>query len=413
MQSGDGLVVRVRPYGGRLEAAQVAGLAELAERYGNGLIDVTSRANLQIRGVSEQGHRRLIEGLALLGLIDPDPDIEARRNIVVTPFWNSGDETAALAAELEEALADSTLDLPTKFGFAIDDGKSRVLADDSADMRIERDRDGRLLVRDRWRKARPLRRARRGREHGAGARELVHLPPAARRAGEGAWQRISRPARSCRQSLSGETEPAPVMAASRPGHYPHGALVGFAFGQMLHTTLHQFSGCGHALRMTPWRMMLSEGKREMPSGAGLITEPYDPMLRVIACSGAPRCREAHADTRALASAACAAYRPRYARFTSPAAPRAARIPARPRSRWLRPATASISIRDGSTRDEPVLRGPQRCRHRHRSLHPGRRPLMPHAYETDGAAIYRQSFATIRAEADLARFSPTRSRWWCA
>ncbi|WP_066717846.1 precorrin-8X methylmutase [Sphingomonas pituitosa] len=31
--------------------------------------------------------------------------------------------------------------------------------------------------------------------------------------------------------------------------------------------------------------------------------------------------------------------------------------------------------------------------------------MPHCYETDGAAIYRQSFATIRAEADLARFSP--------
>lgn len=31
--------------------------------------------------------------------------------------------------------------------------------------------------------------------------------------------------------------------------------------------------------------------------------------------------------------------------------------------------------------------------------------MPHVYETDGAAIYRKSFATIRAEADLARFSP--------
>lgn len=30
--------------------------------------------------------------------------------------------------------------------------------------------------------------------------------------------------------------------------------------------------------------------------------------------------------------------------------------------------------------------------------------MPHVYETDGAAIYAQSFATIRAEADLARFS---------
>jgi precorrin-8X/cobalt-precorrin-8 methylmutase len=32
-------------------------------------------------------------------------------------------------------------------------------------------------------------------------------------------------------------------------------------------------------------------------------------------------------------------------------------------------------------------------------------MMPHSYETDGAAIYRQSFATIRREADLARFSP--------
>ncbi|WP_157177655.1 precorrin-8X methylmutase [Sphingomonas prati] len=30
--------------------------------------------------------------------------------------------------------------------------------------------------------------------------------------------------------------------------------------------------------------------------------------------------------------------------------------------------------------------------------------MPHVYETDGAAIYRRSFAIIRSEADLARFS---------
>jgi precorrin-8X/cobalt-precorrin-8 methylmutase len=31
--------------------------------------------------------------------------------------------------------------------------------------------------------------------------------------------------------------------------------------------------------------------------------------------------------------------------------------------------------------------------------------MPYSYITDGAEIYRQSFATIRAEADLARFTP--------
>ena len=31
--------------------------------------------------------------------------------------------------------------------------------------------------------------------------------------------------------------------------------------------------------------------------------------------------------------------------------------------------------------------------------------MPYEYETNGAAIYEKSFATIRAEADLARFDP--------
>lgn len=35
--------------------------------------------------------------------------------------------------------------------------------------------------------------------------------------------------------------------------------------------------------------------------------------------------------------------------------------------------------------------------------------MPYAYETDGAAIYAQSFATIRAEADLSRFAPDEER----
>ncbi|UGX90701.1 precorrin-3B synthase [Bradyrhizobium barranii subsp. barranii] len=354
MQSGDGLVVRVRPFGARLEATQVAGLAELAERYGNGLIDVTSRANLQIRGVSEQGHRRLLDGLALLRLLDPDSDIEARRNILVTPFWNSGDETQALAAELEEALADSALDLPTKFGFAIDDGKSRVLAGDSADVRIERDRDGRLVVRADG--------ARLGRSVARGEAVSTALALASwfissggAKGGRGRMAAHIAAGAELPQSLSGETEPAPVMAASRPGHYPHGALVGVAFGQMLHTTLHQFSGCGHALRMTPWRMVLSEGKREMPSGAGLITEPYDPALRVIACSGAPRCREAHADTRALASALA----PRIALDTRLHVSGCAKGCARSGASAVTLVATSAGfdlVRDGSTRDEPVLRG---------------------------------------------------------
>src|SRR5262249_15181470 len=86
MLSGDGLVVRLRPRGGRLSAIQATGIAELALRYGNGLIDLTGRANLQIRGVREEGHGALVAGLARLGLVDDDQAMEARRNIIVAPF---------------------------------------------------------------------------------------------------------------------------------------------------------------------------------------------------------------------------------------------------------------------------------------------------------------------------------------
>ncbi|MGY3292788.1 hypothetical protein ACVWWP_005855 [Bradyrhizobium sp. LM3.6] len=202
MQSGDGLVVRVRPFGGRLDAAQISGLARLAERHGNGLIDVTSRANLQIRGVSDTSHRLLLDGLSELALLDPDSDTESRRNILVTPFWRAGDTTQSLAAELEEALADSKLELPTKFGFAIDDGTSRVLAGDSADVRIERDRSGGLLVRaDGDKLGRSVAR-------GEAVTTALALAPTGSRsqaapgAGEGGWRRIWPPVQSCRRHCS-------------------------------------------------------------------------------------------------------------------------------------------------------------------------------------------------------------------
>ena len=86
MPSGDGLIVRIRPHGGRLSSAQATGLAELSDRFGNGLIDLTSRANLQLRGISDHGHEPLIRGLAQLDLLDADAGAESRRNVVVTPF---------------------------------------------------------------------------------------------------------------------------------------------------------------------------------------------------------------------------------------------------------------------------------------------------------------------------------------
>jgi precorrin-3B synthase len=229
-----------------------------------------------------------------------------------------------------------------------------VLAGDSADVRIERDRGGRLLVRaDGTRLGRSVGRG----EAVSTALALANwfIASGGAKGGRGRMAAHISAGAALPQTLNGETEPAPVMAASRPGHYPHGALVGVAFGQMLHTTLHQFSGCGHALRMTPWRMVLSEGKREMPSGAGLITEPYDPALRVIACSGAPRCREAHADTRALA----AALAPRIALDTRLHVSGCAKGCARSGASAVTLVATSAGfdlVRGGTTRDEPVLRG---------------------------------------------------------
>ena len=97
MMSGDGLVVRLRAPLGRFSPRQAAGVAELSRRYGNGLLDLSARANLQIRGVAEADHGALIEGLATLGLVDEDAETEARRNVVVQPFWQAGDETARIS----------------------------------------------------------------------------------------------------------------------------------------------------------------------------------------------------------------------------------------------------------------------------------------------------------------------------
>lgn len=352
MQSGDGLVVRIRPRGGRLDATQAAGIAELAGRYGNGLIDLTSRANLQIRGVSERDYFSLIDGLAELGLLDADPETEARRNIVVMPFWVDGDETSSLAAELEERLAESSLVLPTKFGFAIDDGSERVLARASADIRIERDLAGGLLVRADG--------ARFGRSVGRGEAVSTTLAVAewfvASGGPDGERKRMAAhlaAGASVSDSLRGDAEPAQASADPAPGLNAIGAMVGVAFGQLPYQTLSRLASDARALRITPWRMLLLEGLREMPRDADLITHPGDPALRVIACSGAPRCGEAFADTRALASA-LAPHIPADARLHVSGCAKGCAHSGSAEITLVAARDGFDLIRNGSTRDAPVM-----------------------------------------------------------
>lgn len=354
MPSGDGLVVRIRPHGGRLDGKQASGVAELAKRFGNGLIDVTSRANLQIRGVNDESYAPLIEGLSRLHLLDPDPESEARRNILVTPFWTEGDEICSLVAELERALATDSRGLPTKFGFAVDGGPQRALAYASADVRIERGIAGELIVRAD------------GSEHGCRVTraEAVKIALAlsewfvasgGAKGGRGRMAAHIGAGAKLPDALRGDIKPSRMLAAPRPGLYPHGAMVGAAFGQLTHAALNRLAECAQGLRMTPWRMILAEGLHEMPRCEGLVTQADDPALRVVACSGAPACREAHADTRTLATA------------LAPHIAADARLHVSGCAKGCaHPGTASITlvatnkgfdfVRAGSTRDVPVLRG---------------------------------------------------------
>jgi precorrin-3B synthase len=301
MQSGDGLVVRVRPYGGTLSAVQAAGLAALSERFGNGRIDVTNRANLQLRGLSEDSHAPLLQGLAQLDLLDADAGAESRRNVVVTPFWSERDETRSIATELELALSACPLDLPGKFGFAVDCGRERALAEASADIRIERSAMGGIIVRaDSAAMGRPVART----DAVATALTLAEWFVTSGGVRDGRGRMAAHLCTGARlpTALAGSARPAPAMPRPRPGLASGGALVGIAFGQLSAAALALLARRSGGLRITPWRMILVESLQEVPQFEGLVTAADDPRLRIDACSGAPVCPQAHADTRALATA---------------------------------------------------------------------------------------------------------------
>jgi len=297
MLSGDGLVVRVRPHGGRLSPAQAAGIAAAARAHGSGLIDLSSRGNVQLRGVTPESHPRLVADLAALGLIDADPAAEARRNVIVTPFADAA--TDRLAEALAAALPRAPV-LPGKFGFAVDTGPAPVLAATPADIRLERAADGGVLLRAAGMAlGAPVPEAEATEAALALARWFVAM--GGMREGRGRMAALIAAGARPGGALAGRVAPAPALAPPGPGLCPRGALVAFEFGQMRAETLAALAALG-SLRVTPWRMLLVEGLARLPALPGLITDPADPLLRVFACTGAPGCGQGARPTRPLARA---------------------------------------------------------------------------------------------------------------
>lgn len=299
MMSGDGLVVRVRPRLARLNAAQALGLCQLAERFGNGTIDLTNRANLQLRGVKEKDHRALLSELAVLDLLDAEPGIEVRRNILVSPLYRSGDRTTRLTSELIDRLGELP-NLPAKFGFAIDTGPERLLAADSADIRIEAGTEGLIL------RANGAKTGRRVAEADA-IDQLIALagwfaerftPDTRRMARIVAKQNLP-------ENWQGST-PGDIGSPLQPGTYDLGQIYGAAFGQLRAQQLSDLiadSGAS-ALRVTPWRLIMLEGGAVIPT-PDFVTDAADPLLTTDACPGAPFCPQAQVETRNIARALAA------------------------------------------------------------------------------------------------------------
>lgn len=303
MASGDGLVVRVRPRLARLTAAQVEGLCTLALRYGSGLVDVTNRANLQVRGVSEGAHGAVLEGLAALGLLDADPALEGRRNVVVTPFWADGDRSARLAEALVARLGDLP-ELPAKFGFAVDAGEVPVLRDVPADVRIETGGVGLILRADGAATGRPV-------PEDDAVDQVIALAHwfAQTRRGGGVNPALRPPTRMARlldqvplpELWTGHATTVGRGLPRRPGDTPTGPMVGLPFGQIAADALPRVmerSGAA-AIRVTPWRCLILEGGAPVEDPA-VITDPDDPLLASDACPGAPFCASASVETRDLA-----------------------------------------------------------------------------------------------------------------
>jgi precorrin-3B synthase len=143
MRSGDGLLLRAKTIGPTLTAEHALEIVAISESCGNGLIDLSQRAQLQLRGLREATLREAHERLHGLGMLARDAATESVLNFIVSPLAGLGAGDAIDARDILDSLARDLADgrdlhaLPGKFGFLIDDGGALGLADVSTDIRLE------------------------------------------------------------------------------------------------------------------------------------------------------------------------------------------------------------------------------------------------------------------------------------
>jgi precorrin-3B synthase len=333
MLSGDGLIVRVRPQSATLGLDQLAALADAAGHFGNGHIDLTRRANLQIRGVSEATLPQLHEVIARFGLLDDNPDGEAVRNVMINPLAGIDPaevfDVRKIGGELARLLASETSlwALPTKFGFIVDGGGVLGLAEQRGDIRLAAiaGEDGPAIAV--------------GLETQIGVEWLGSISPgaAANVAIEAGLAFIGVASREGRQRMRGLSDEglasirsaivprldtlrenprgADVPMMKRTGFIELGSgrfAVGIAapFGRVEAGQIRMLADAMTAhgvkeVRLSPWRTLYAEVFSEAAghsilaaaASVGLVVDAADPLLQIEACPGAPGCQSTSLDTR--------------------------------------------------------------------------------------------------------------------
>ena len=338
METGDGLLVRLRITAGIVSADLAGEIADLSRRFGNELIDLSQRGNLQLRGVEEDDLYELLGRLDRLGILDPSAEAEAVRNIVPSPLAGLDPSAAidgrTLARALEARLTSdpSLFALPGKFGFVVDEGGSLGLDDVAVDVRLTglaTPEGPRVLVAvaDRPGHHQPIAvvSVEEAPDRAADlARAMIALrggrPEAPRRMHE----IVAATGIAALFHASGFGEVMAEVASLRPRrtgaaavlgdqtHAPGGFIgVGAPFGRF---TADQMALLGELageraageIRLTPWRTVLIPGVKpeKLPrirpwiAAGRFVFAADDPRLAVVTCAGSTGCRNASRDTRA-------------------------------------------------------------------------------------------------------------------
>jgi precorrin-3B synthase len=122
----DGGLVRIRVPGGLLRSGQARRIAAAAGAYGTAL-EITSRANLQIRGVTPGSHHLLVGDLVEAGVTLADAAADSRRNVLASPTAGIDScevtDTRSLTVVITKALVLAEgAGLSPKFGVLVDGG---------------------------------------------------------------------------------------------------------------------------------------------------------------------------------------------------------------------------------------------------------------------------------------------------